>query len=198
MAYSYDPTYENQASGYFADAVKNAAPSPESLDRAAARLRSRTDTTARAASQETADQFAGRGLGASGMYGAARERGRAASQGTYASGLAQLEDDYTKRLQDSSQYYTAAGNGVANLGQQRNDFGAKSEELAQGNRTLDLKDTQVKNDNVNSFSKNLVDALLAFSQGNPDNDPNFAESMQKIRNQILASFGGSGEPVPHY
>lgn len=194
MAFSYDPTPFNQASGYFADAAKNAAPSPESLDRAAARLRSRTDTAARATQQETADSFAGRGLGASGMYNAAQQRNRAASQGTYASGLAQLEDDYTKRLQESSQYLTAAGTGAANAGYQHGQLEGTGEELRQGQTALDYKGQELKQTNSRDFGKNLIDALLALSQAaTGDNDANWGPQMEKLRAQMQAFFGSGGE-----
>ena len=194
MAFSYDPTPFNQAGGYFAEAAKNAAPSPESLDRAAARLRSRTDTTARATQQETADSFAGRGLGTSGMYSAAQQRNRAASQGSYASGLAQIEDDYTKRLQESSQYLTAAGTGAANAGYQRGQLEGTGEELRQGQRALDYKGQELKQSNSRDFGKNLIDSLLALSQSSTgDSDSSWAPEMQKLRDSIAAFFGGSGE-----
>ena len=198
MAYNYDPTAFNQASGYFAEAAKNAAPSPESLDRAAARLRSRTDTAARAAQQETTDSFAGRGLGTSGMYRAAQQRNRAASQGSYASGLAQLEDDYTKRLQESSQYLTQAGTGAANAGYQSGQLQGTAEELRQGQGALDLKGQELSNTRQTDFGKNLIDSLLALSQSaTGENDPAWIENMSKLRNQMLAYFGGSGETSVH-
>lgn len=199
MAYDYQPQPFNQASGYFAEAAKNATPSPESLDRAAARLRSRTDQAARATQQETTDSFAGRGLGTSGMYRAAQQRNRAASQGTYASGLAQLEDDYTKRLQESSQYLTAAGTGLANSGYQQGQLQGQAEELRQGQGALDLKGQELQNTRQTDFGKNLIDSLLALSQSSYADpttgirDNNWAQEMQKLRNQIAAYFGLGGE-----
>lgn len=110
------------AYSYFNDARQAAMPSPESLDRAAARLRSRVDTQQRAQDQQAADQFAGRGQSNSGGYDYARAMNRYGAQQAYATGLADTEDNYDKQRQAGAQILGTLGSQYGQTAGQEGDY----------------------------------------------------------------------------
>lgn len=118
---AYDPTQFNNTYGYYQQAAQNAMPSPESVDRAAARLRNRTDTQYNANAQRTTDQFANRGRANSGAHDYAQIMNNYGRQQAYSSGYAQILDDYEKnRMQGAANLGNIAsqwGNTANNQGQ---------------------------------------------------------------------------------
>lgn len=96
---------------YYKTAAQNVMPSPESLDRSAARLRNRNDTEYNANSQRITDQYAGKGRANSGAADYAQTMNNYGRQQSYSTGYADLLDGYEKnRMQGAVN--------LGNIGQQ--------------------------------------------------------------------------------
>lgn len=160
------------AYNYYSQAANAALPSPESLDRSAARLRSRVDTRQRADEQSTADQFAGRGMANSGARDYAQAQNRYGAQQAYSSGLAQLEDDYDKRRQAGAQILSGIGQNYGNTAAQEGQYGIADREQTLSEqldpRKVDIAQQQANTETYNaqteraSRTANALNDFLTF------------------------------------
>jgi hypothetical protein len=143
----------NTQSDYYNAASQYAVPSPESLDRAAARLRSRVDTEGAANQQALGDQYAGRGTTAGGGYQNQTMRNYANTQNAFSQGYGQLQDDYVKQQQ--------AGAGIlAGMGTQLGEQGIQ-------NRGLDITQEQnLRNDTLQRYLQGQQLGWNEREQGN--------------------------------
>lgn len=103
------------ANPYFERAAADASPSLAAYDTAAARIRNRVEGKQKANAMQIRDQFAGRGLSSSGLYEGAQRQNREAAMGAYATGLADLEDDYNKSRQEGARILQGIGSDAGQL-----------------------------------------------------------------------------------
>lgn len=154
----------NTENDYYNQAATYALPSTESLDRSAARLRSRLDTQSMANQQGLADQYAGRGMSQGGAYNRALMQNNIGGQQAYAQGLGQLQDDFVKQQQAGAGLFAQMGRDV---GDQRLKGMQLGNEYALGQRGLDVQ-SQLGNRGYDvereQFQTN--DALQRYLQGN--------------------------------
>jgi hypothetical protein len=174
----------NTQSDYYNAASQYAVPSPESLDRAAARLRARTDTTTRANQQQITDQYAGRGTASSGAYNQQLMQNMAAGQNAFSQGYGQLQDDYVKQQQ--------AGAGIlSNIGTQLGDQSLQGrgldiqQLLGQGN--LDVQREKISSDDA--LQRYLNQQNLGF------NREQLAQQGQLTREQLAQEKGLTEEQL---
>lgn len=194
-----------QAYDYYGQAANAAMPSPESLDKSAARLRARTDTNTQAAQQQTADQYAGRGQSNSGGFDYARMMNQNAGQQAYASGYGQLEDDYAKQRQAGSQILSGIGQNYGNTANQQGQYGIAnrqqnlSEQLDP--RKVDIAQQQATTDQYSAatnrstgMSKGFNDFLnfmgtFGNTQGQGPNGSIFDQFFQSGKQGLLKTLG---------
>lgn len=138
-----------------ADTARNVA-SPESQDRAAARLRARMDTMYNASDQELRDKQAGYGTLNSGRAQYDLGRNMAARYGATASGLADLDEQYAKLALDAADSLSTTGNNMTTLGDKWGTLGL-TEAIDLG--TLGLKglesDTEAQKAGTDAFNSNI-------------------------------------------
>lgn len=103
------------ANPYFERAAADASPSLAAYDTAAARIRSRVEGKQKANAMQIQDQFAGRGLSASGIHEGQQRQNREAGMGAYATGLADLEEDYNKSKQEGARILQGIGSDAGQL-----------------------------------------------------------------------------------
>jgi len=118
---------------YYKQAASNMMPSPESLDRSAARLRSSNDQQYNANAQRIGDQFAGKGRSNSGAYDYAQTMNNYGRQQAYSTGYTNLLDDYEKnRMTGAQNLGNMASNYGNTLNQQGNlQLGAQQNQISQ-------------------------------------------------------------------
>lgn len=196
MPINYQPF--QQGYDYMNQAAQNAMPSPESLDRAGARLRARTDTNRRAADEETADRYAGSGRMNSGGYEAARRGNMIGAQNAYATGYSQLEDDYEKNRMEGAKNlgqigsnYSGAANDMGTLNLAEDQFGL-DEEL--GRRKLDIDETEIGYKHDEAVNQNLIDFFTSMGQygnatsGLPSTSP-FYNEFGRLKQSLFQFLG---------
>lgn len=147
-----------QAADSYGQAANYAIPSMQSRDRAAARVRSRTDAARVAGDQQIADQYQRRGMGGSGAYYGALDRNRAASQSAYATGLADMETGFSDQEQKGADIFSQIGAGYT-------DMGKAQAEMDLGQQKLNVDRDSVENDRRQGLSQNIINAILAIAQG---------------------------------
>ncbi len=165
------------------EAASNMMPSPESLDRASARVRNRIETKQRADETQLRDQYAGTGRSNSGGYEAARERNRAYAQSAYGTGLAEVEDAYERNRMA----------GAKNLGELGTNYG----DLVLGENKIDLDRGPLDLDRTTESNKHLTDtrnSVIDFfngmgAYGNTDANPNFTNQFSTLKESIYRMFG---------
>lgn len=128
MPIDYNPF--DTAYATLGNAANNALPSPESLDRSAARLRSRLDTSQRANEQQLEDEYSGRGMLSGGNYEGRKLQSRATNQNAYAQGLSQLYSDWDAKQQEGSKILAGIGASQGGLAADRGKLQIGEDQLA--------------------------------------------------------------------
>lgn len=123
MAEFYNPQRFTESYGIMNRGADAALPSPESMDLAAARLRSRTDNYAKAQGQGIQDQYASRGMGNTGAYNLAQTRNQQSAGNSYASGLADIQNDYWTQRREGASTLGNIGASYGNTASQESDAG---------------------------------------------------------------------------
>ena len=157
--------------------VQNALPSVQDRETASSRLRSRLMGAQGGLESQIRDQYAGRGFSNSGSLQGALNKSRGQYLGQLGSGLADIEEDFGKRLQEGSRTLLGAGQtaGELGLGSQRQ---ALEETLGLGNLglggkrlaldetlglgKLGLEGAALDQERKAQQAKNVLDAFLAF------------------------------------
>ena len=137
------PTFDNnlftEAQNSFQQASGAALPSPESLDTASARVRSRVEGRQRALDQQTGARFAQSGGANTGGLGAGRRNNTASTQGAFATGLADLEEGFLEKQQQGAGILSQIGQGQGQLGSLFGNLEIGREGVRQGDERLDLE-----------------------------------------------------------
>lgn len=123
QGYNQQPFAEAQSMFRSAADTARSVASPESQDRAAARLRARMDTMFNASDQELRDKQAGYGTLNSGRAQYDLGRNMAARYGATASGLADLDEQYQQLALQSAATMSGIGSNMGSLGQQWGQLG---------------------------------------------------------------------------
>lgn len=173
------------AYSYMDQASNNMMPSPQSLDRSAARLRSSIDTQGNADDQSLQDQFAKRGRINTGGYDAARQRAMASRYSAMGTGMAQEQQNYDQNVMTGAKNLGDMG---ANYGKVASDQGS----LAVQNRSVDIQGKDV-------LLKNLMDMFTGMgavgqTTGSPEFNNNFAWLKTALFNALGLGQGSSGNP----
>lgn len=185
----FDPKTYGNAENYFSQAAgyANQAVSPQSLDRASARVRNRVDTATRANEMDIRDRYAGRGMLNSGAASLAQAQNRQAGMSAYGTGLAQVQDDYNTRLLTAAQNMGSIGNYAADAagakGRLALDETTALNQAAVDKQNADTNRYTAENNGALDIRKFLADLTQNFAAyGNTFSDP-------QMLKQILASFG---------
>lgn len=187
--YNDAPFYDAYGSFRSASDTIRGAASPESLDRAAARLRSRLDTRQRAAQQETTDQYASRGLAASGANDRAQRQLFSDSQSAYAEGLGSLENEFLNRQLQAGQALGDVGQGYGSVGQAQGALGIQAGGLGLQQAELD------ENRRTNRVNELLELLTTLGAVGNASvTDPNWL----KLREYFSNIIGSAGQEPDYF
>lgn len=124
MAYADGTLDYNNASNTLDQARKAYAPSVESFDSAAARVRNRLNAQSAGNADQISSQFARRRLYNSGMQKNLQQQNRRDTQNAYAGGLVDLTDKFQERDIQRAQGLANVGQQYANIGQARDQTGA--------------------------------------------------------------------------
>ena len=139
------------------DIARNAI-SPESRDRAAARLRAATDQARLSNEAEIGGQMARRGVNTSGLAESRQMQNRAQAQAAFAQGLGTMEDQWARQDLEAA--------GV--IGQQAQGLG----NLATNQVQTNLQGQQIRNTNAKNVADTRLQGLLTYlTQGNVIQDP---------------------------
>lgn len=188
MGQYYSDTPFQNAYSYFDQAAKAALPSPESMDQAAARLRSRTDGYANAQRQQIQDQYASRGMGNSGAYQLAQTRNNMAANNSYASGLADIQKDWWDQQQTGAQTLSQIGQGYGQTASSQAESGIND---ALGSGKLNIEQ---QNANTNR-QQSITDLLTAFGTvggalgGNTTYGGQTAEGFNQLKQYLFSILG---------
>lgn len=203
----YSNTPFQNAYDYIDQARQYALPSPQSLDTASARVRSRVDNAANTQSQAINEQYVGSGLGVSGMRNAAQGANNAARLSSLGTGLADVQDDYWKQLQTGAATLGNLGQQYGGIASQQGDLGVK-EGLGLGEqglkgRELDITaNTAAMNDATararleeehrQSIANNLIELFTATNQyGNTQLSTGSASIIDQIRQALSSQLFGA-------
>lgn len=182
QSYGNAENYLGQAAGYVNQAV-----SPQSLDRASARVRNRVDTATRANEMDIRDRYAGRGMLNSGAASLAQSQNRQAGMSAYGTGLAQVQDDYNTRLLTAAQNMGSIGNHAADAA------GAKGRLALDETTALNQAAVDKQNADTNRYSAEVDGASTSknFALSLLQNYASFGNSFQdpQMLQQILAKLG---------
>lgn len=195
-----DPNFD-EAYSYYNQAKDAAMPSPESLDRASARLRSRVDTQQRAADQQAGDMYAGKGMSNSGRYDAARRSNQYGAQQAYSSGLADQWDSYQKQRQAGAGILGQLGSSYGNTATQQGDYQNTREfkpiELGIANRQAATNQYSAETDRSTNLSRSLVDFLTFMgTYGNTTGAGRFNQDFDSAKKGFLKSISMGGDDWP--
>lgn len=195
-SYDYNQAPFQSAYGYFDQAANAALPSPESLDRAQARVRSRVDTAGKANEMKIRDTYAGRGTLNSGGADQSLRQNMYNTTSALSTGLAQTEDDYSQRRQAGSQILAGIGTGVGQVGKSEGDLGLESYIAPE---KLNIENKQVEGNLQNDQLSNLINMLTSMGTvGNArgdanNNDPRLAlefdSNFRTLKNKLFQMLG---------
>jgi hypothetical protein len=173
----------------FGQASSAAMPSIQSLDTAAARVRSRVSGQTAANEQKIRDQFAGRRISNSGGMQRNLRQNQAAGTQAYATGLTDLETDFWDKRQKGAEILSGIGTGYKGLGSDINEAGAVNSKIASD---WGLGMGKVGTDYELGKSKNISDIMNAFIEGG--NTAFTGDAAAQWQNLIAQAFGNSGVP----
>jgi hypothetical protein len=149
--------YWSSANDSFRQAATNAMPSPQSLDNAAARVRSRLSGSYQGQQRQWSNTMANRGLSNSGKNRMGQMQNWANYQNSIASGLADVEDNYQKALQTGAGIMSQVGQGQTSLA---NNYATQS--LA--NQGLADQWAKSRGDIVNQAQSTAWDAITKLQE----------------------------------
>lgn len=200
MPYPYDTTggYGTEqpfqrANAAYEQAGNYAMPSMESRDRAAARVRSRVNQQRLGNDQTTNDSYQRRGMGGSGMNQRALGANRYSADQAYATGLADVEDDFVAQQQKGADIYSQIGAGYGQMGEAQGRIaterrGQDSEfDIATNKLAFDREDLQQRTDN--DMQTQLINSILALGQaGNTEfDDASVADLFRSLSRRLNSS-----------
>lgn len=194
---AYDPSGFNKAYSLYDTAASNAMPSPESLDRSAARLRGRTDTEYNANAQRTADQYAGRGRSNSGSHDYAQTMNNYGRQQAQATGYADVLDDYEKQRMAGSANMANIANQYGDTYEQQQNLGLDQQKVGIAQHQADTGRYQAQTDRSTQISKSLTDFLTFMgTYGNTTGAGRFNQDFDSAKKGFLRSIGMGEEGWP--
>lgn len=138
-----------QSYQYLDKAAENAMPSPESRDRAYARVRSRLTNERNTRDQELGDSYAGRGMSNAGGYDQAKERSYGQYLSNYGSGMAEVEDNFDKSQQAGSKILGDIGNSYGGIAGEQGKLGVDE---GLGQRKLNIDDYNSQTERLRGVS----------------------------------------------
>lgn len=200
MALAYDPTYFNQGAQALGQAASYAAPPSNYVQTASSRLQARLEGRRRAQESAIRDQFANRGTFGGG-YNTALRQNDEATTGAYATGLAQIEDDFQKQRADAAKTLTGVGQGYGELGSgqagainydNQNEIDLKT--LGLKDKELNIQEKANDNQNLSMLSNVLPDLLKLWDPTNQSNQ--LQEPIRNAINELFRRLGISGIPAP--
>lgn len=187
---AYDPSGFTKPYSYYEQAANSAMPSPESLDRSAARLRSRVDTEYNANAQRTADQYAGRGRSNSGMHDYAQAMNNYGRQQAQSTGYADLLDSYEKNRMTGATNLGNIANQWGNTYGQQQQLGLDQEKVGIAQQQADTGRYQAQTDRSAQVSKALNDFLTFMgTYGNTAGQGRFNQDFDSAKKGLLRSIG---------
>lgn len=189
MADFYNPQRFNESYGILNRGADAALPSPESMDLAAARLRSRTDNYAKAQGQTTQDQYASRGMGNSGAYRLAQQRNTQSAGNSYASGLADIQNDYWTQRQKGAETLGNIGASYGNVAGSEAEAGI-NQGLGQGKLNIEQQNTDTdKLRALNDFFTSYGTVGGALGGTNGANGSQTAAGFNSLKQYLFQMLG---------
>lgn len=175
------------ASNTFKQAAQVATPSIQSMDTAAARVRSRLAGRERATSNQLRDQFAGAGRANSGRADLAQAQNRQSTTNAMSSAFTDLELGFEDRKNAFAQTLSQIGQGQGNLGLGQIDAGSQFS-LAQNDLDLrrHLGELEIQKTEEEGIRRALLEAFSDISQyGNTQLNPTSRGFYQEILSRLF-------------
>lgn len=194
MPQYYSDTPFQNAYSYLDQARQFAMPSPESLDRASARVRSRVDNQTNTNANQINEQYVGSGLGVTGMRQAQLGQNRAAGMQALGSGLADVQEDYWNKQQTGATNLANMGAQYGNIAQEQGNLaltqGIKGREMDISQQVANEQErqnrAQLEQEHQQNIAQNLLNYFIANGQyGNLQNLPTgVADLFNQLRGRL--------------
>lgn len=175
-----------QSYNYLDQAASSAMPSPESRDRAYARVRSRLSGERNTRDQELGDQYAGRGQTNSGGYDQAKERSYGQYLSNYGSGMSELEDNYEKQRMEGAKTLQGVGTAYGNVA---NDQASRGIDQGLGNEKLRIDDYNSQSQRLGSLNDIFTSIGTVGGALGAAGSPRTGDAFDNFKQYLLGILG---------